>query len=531
MTSTLTTMTDLITSTAASMTLAEFQSSLLWALIIGALLAFLLGFGMGANDVSNAFGTSVGSKAVGLKTAYCMATVFETLGAVLVGYNVSDTMRKLVVDIDLYKNVPKTLLLGQVAVLAGASAWLFIATFAKLPVSTTHSVVGATLGFSIVMKGFNGIEWPKVGEIAASWVISPALSGLISSVLYVIVDHLVLRRPNPVQAGFRVLPIFYFVCLAFNTFAVSYQGSKILGLASIPLWLAFTLAIIVGLLSALIFHFIARPFLMKWINKDDESSNIPKAYTNDACSDSDVSIELGEHSTNEKQPRPSMDSRIGRGTNKVVPFQSNAKTHEITPEEEKQIQEFKLHPRGFVAWLFPVRDRIEDAKTLKLFGSIQVFTACFAGFAHGANDVSNAVAPLAAIWAIFHDMNVEQKGETPIYVLLFGVFAIVVGLWILGHRVIRTVGEDMSEIHPASGFCIEFGAAVTALCASKVGLPISTTHCLVGSVVSVGTVKSGEGIDWKLFRNVALSWIVTLPVSGVISALIMLLMKLTINMN
>uniref|UniRef100_A0A914QVL0 Phosphate transporter n=1 Tax=Panagrolaimus davidi TaxID=227884 RepID=A0A914QVL0_9BILA len=274
---------------------------------------------------------------------------------------------------------------------------------------------------------------------------------------------------------------------------------------------------------------------MKWINKDDESRNISKAYTNDACSDSitcsDVSIELGESSPNEKQPRPSMDSRIGRGTNKVVPFQSNAKTHEITPEEEKQIQEFKLHPRGFVAWLFPVRDRIEDAKTLKLFGSIQVFTACFAGFAHGANDVSNAVAPLAAIWAIYHDMNVEQKGETPIYVLLFGVFAIVVGLWILGHRVIRTVGEDMSEIHPASGFCIEFGAAVTALCASKVGLPISTTHCLVGSVVSVGTVKSGEGIDWKLFRNVALSWIVTLPVSGVISALIMLLMKLTINMN
>uniref|UniRef100_A0A914XY71 Phosphate transporter n=1 Tax=Panagrolaimus superbus TaxID=310955 RepID=A0A914XY71_9BILA len=135
-------------------------------------------------------------------------------------------MRKLVVDIDLYKGEPKTLLLGQVAVLAGASAWLFIATFAKLPVSTTHSVVGATLGFSIVMKGFHGIEWGKVGEIAASWVISPALSGLISSVLYVIVDHLVLRKPNPVQAGFRVLPFFYFVCLAFNTFAVSYQGSK-----------------------------------------------------------------------------------------------------------------------------------------------------------------------------------------------------------------------------------------------------------------------------------------------------------------
>ena len=125
-------------------------------------------------------------------------------------------------------------------------------------------------------------------------------------------------------------------------------------------------------------------------------------------------------------------------------------------------------------------------------------------------------------------MNVEQKGETPIYVLLFGVLAICVGLWLLGHRVIKTIGQDMSEIHPASGFSIEFGAAVTALCASKVGLPISTTHCLVGSVVAVGTVKSGEGIDWRLFRNVAISWVVTLPVSGIIAALFMLLLKLTI---
>uniref|UniRef100_A0AC34FCS1 Phosphate transporter n=1 Tax=Panagrolaimus sp. ES5 TaxID=591445 RepID=A0AC34FCS1_9BILA len=493
MVSTLSTVTDILTSTVASDTLGNFQSSLLWALIVGAILAFLLGFGMGANDVSNAFGTSVGSKAVGLKTAYCMATVFETLGAVLVGYNVSDTMRKLVVDIELYRAEPRTLLLGQVAVLA-----------------------------------------------AASWVISPALSGMISSVLYVIVDHLVLRKPNPVQAGFRVLPVFYFVCLAFNTFAVSYQGSKILHLASIPLWLALTLAFCVGLLAALIFHFVARPLLMKWLNKDDDNK-IPNAvYTNDACSassqsiasSSDVSLELGA-TKNEKPRRPTYDSiEYGRQatTNKVAPFPSNATKpqHEITPEEERQIQEFKLHPRGFVAWLFPVRDRIEDPKTLKLFGSIQVFTACFAGFAHGANDVSNAVAPLAAIWSIYHDMNVDQKGETPIYVLLFGVFAIIVGLWILGHRVIRTVGEDMSEIHPASGFCIEFGAAVTALGASKAGLPISTTHCLVGSVVSVGTVKSGQGIDWALFRNVALSWIVTLPVSGIISALIMLLLKLTL---
>ncbi|VDM28238.1 unnamed protein product [Toxocara canis] len=184
--------------------------------------------------------------------------------------------------------------------------------------------------------------------------------------------------------------------------------------------------------------------------------------------------------------------------------------------------------KRFMKWFLPVRDRRPDEKTLKIFSSIQVFTACFAGFAHGANDVSNAIAPLAALLSIYMDMDVTQKGETPIYVLLYGVFAICVGLIALGKKVILTVGTKMSEINAASGFTIEFGAAVTALVASKAGLPISTTHSLVGSVVFVGLVKSRQGIDWRIFRNIALSWVVTLPVSGLISAGIMFLLQFTL---
>jgi len=203
-----------------------FQQAILWTLILGAVLAFILGFGMGANDVSNAFGTSVGSRVLTMKQAYILATIFELLGAILVGYNVTDTMRKGVVDTDVYADNPKMLIFGQVAILAGCSSWLLIATYASLPVSTTHSVVGATVGFSLCCKWTAGIQWWEIGRIVASWVVSPLMSGIISGVLYLIVDIAVLRRRHPMKAGLKAMPIFYFFCLAFNTFAVSYQGSK-----------------------------------------------------------------------------------------------------------------------------------------------------------------------------------------------------------------------------------------------------------------------------------------------------------------
>lgn len=189
-------------------------------------------------------------------------------------------------------------------------------------------------------------------------------------------------------------------------------------------------------------------------------------------------------------------------------------------------QKFSLMPSKFISWLLPDRKREANQKTFKLFSAIQVFTACFAGLAHGANDVSNAVAPITAILEIYKDGKAEQEGQTPIYILLYGVLAACVGLWILGHRVIKTVGQEMSTINPVSGFCIEFGAGVSALLASKAGFPISTSHCLVGSVVAVGCVRTGKGVDWKIFKNVVLSWLFTLPISLLLSLGIMFILKL-----
>ncbi|KAL3082780.1 hypothetical protein niasHS_010582 [Heterodera schachtii] len=523
--------------------LSLFQNAFLWALIVGFLLAFVLGFGMGANDVANAFGTSVGSKVLTLRNAFILATIMETLGAVLVGYNVTDAMRKEVVNIDLYMDHPNQFLLGQLAILGGGSVWLLTATLLRLPVSTTHSIVGAILGFTLVMNGVDGISWRKIIEIAFSWVLSPALSGFVSASLYLVVDFAVLRRRNPVKCGLRALPVFYFFCIAFNTFAIVYNGSKLLGLSKMSLFAALGISIGFGFAAALIFHFILRPRILSWIySSEDGRSNgrknskrhftfstpISENKTPKTLSSGKSLTSLSNLAT-DYQPKISVFTASKIGTempisisNFQLPTDIYAKNKITTNGVKKHApndrhQPFKPTPRGFFSWFFPRKDRREDPQTLRMFSTIQV--------SHSLLLCPNSISPLVALLSVWHNGSVEQSEQTPIWLLLFGVSAICAGLWLLGHRVIETVGQKLSHVNSCSGFTIEFGAAVTALLASKFGLPISTTHCLVGSVVAVGSIKSGEGINWRIFASIATSWLVTLPVSAAVSAAFMFIMK------
>ncbi|CAJ0929800.1 unnamed protein product, partial [Mesorhabditis belari] len=477
-----------------------FQQSTLWILIIGIVIAFILGAGMGGNDVANAFGTSVGSKVVTIFQAYILATIFETLGAVLVGTYVVETMRKGVVETSLYIGEEKLYMLGQLAILGGCAAWLLLATVLKMPVSTTHSIVGATVGFSLVCHGFEGIQWKEIGKIVGSWFLSPALSGFISSILYLIVDHSVLRRNQPVEAGFRALPIFYGVCVGVNAFMVTYQGTPLLKLDKLPWWAALLISIGVALIVGFGIHFILIPRLRRKIR--DEQKKAPVSMGNGS-----------EESSGGNSPAWSSPNELES---------AKQRQQETLPMPGRPVS---TKPKTGLQWFLPDPNRVESPEVLRLFAIIQLFTACFAGFAHGANDVSNAIAPLGALIAVYRDYDVQQAAPVRSYVILYGVLGICVGLWLLGHRVIKTVGTNMSEITPASGFTIEFGAAMAALIASKAGLPISTTHCLVGSVVCVGFLRSRKNVDWRLFGNVALSWVVTLPVAGFISAGIIFVLK------
>lgn len=478
--------------------LVAFQTALLPWLIVGAVIAFILAFAIGANDTANSFGTSVGSKVVTLTQAYILASIFETLGACLLGHKVTDTMRKGVLDLSVYNNSELELMYGQISILSGCGAWMLLATFFKLPVSTTHSIVGATIGFSLVLKGSVGIRWHKISRIFASWIVSPLLSGFVSVVFFVCIDHFVLRRSRPLHSGLKILPAIYFTCMTFNVFAIVYEGSEFLYLDRLNLKHCIIISLSFGLISAAAAQFIIAPWLKRSIlaRTDPESNNSSELNAVGAQKAALLEFENGGAA---KDKEAKSNGSSGHAMNTVAPSSSVAS--------------------------FFRSSKPEDPQAATLFSLLQVMTACFGGFAHGGNDVSNAIAPLVSLYVIYQEGSSAQTLHTPGYILLYGSVGMCIGLWMLGHRVIYTVGENLTKITPPSGFAIEFGAAVTVLVASKLGLPISSTQCKVGSVVAVGLAQASHSVRWHTFRNISLSWIVTLPVAGLLSAGVMCLFR------
>ncbi|KAK6019564.1 phosphate transporter family protein, partial [Ostertagia ostertagi] len=327
-------------------------------------MAFLLGAGLGANDVSNTFGTSVGSGVVTIVQAYILASIFITLGSVLVG--------KKCYHITLF-----------------LSACVLYRDRILMPVSTTHAMVGSTLGFTLVLRGTEGVNWDEIYRIIASWFLSPALSGLISGILYLIVDIAVLRRNHPFECGLRSLPAFYFFVIAFNVLMVTWDGSKLLHFNRITFWGAALISVAIGSLAALRNNFVI------------ETGSTPQ-----------VSALLLKF-----QPPQLWISKV------FVPARSrqcNCDRLSSPASCSSGPMDLRQRARLLVKGLLPNVERVDDEKTIQLFSWIQIFTACFAGFAIGANDVSNAIAPVAALVSIYKDQNARQEAEVPIYVLLFG---------------------------------------------------------------------------------------------------------------
>lgn len=560
--------------------------------IVGFIIAFILSFAIGANDVANSFGTSVGAKVLTLRQACILGTIFEILGAVLIGYRVSDTIRKGIIDVSLYNNGSEDVLMaGNVAALTGSCVWLVIATMLSLPVSTTHSIVGATVGFSLVVHGEKGVHWIKLASIFASWFISPLLSGIVSVLTYLLVHHLVLKKPKPLEPGLRLLPIFYAFTAAINLFSVFFEGSELLHFDKIPLYGVFILTFGLALVVALVVRFFVIPWHRRTITE-----KIEKLQDRESTSSISGDVECGisrdkliksvkvhgitgtmelVHSVKEyevdatgsKFPlKESEESKTllteGTDVNHIAsstPIKGCSNSIEETPVQilttsfstpksadtsnepllDKSLEDkddkdnsknssmsSSSTEQDYEQKRMVARESVKDKpEAAELFSFLQILTAIFGSFAHGGNDVSNSVGPLVAIWLIGTQGSAMQKAQTPIWILFYGGFGIALGLWVYGRKVIKTMGTDLAKITPSSGFCIEIGSALTVLVASNVGIPISSTHCKVGSVVAVGRARSRENVDWKLFRNIALAWVITVPVAGGVSALTMFIIR------
>lgn len=544
----LTTSTTLAPNLPDSASLAEWHSSTLWIIILGFILAFILSFGVGANDVANVFGTSVGAKVLTLKQACMIATVAEILGAILLGYKVSDTVRKGILDVSLYNNTEKELMLGSLAALGGSSMWNLVATFFKLPISGTHTIVGATIGFSMCARGLQGVNWTTFAKIVGSWFISPVLSGVMSAVIYLGLNHFILKKDKPMEPGLRALPLIYGLTLLVNVFSIVHDGPKLLKFDVIPVWGAFVVAIGVGLLTAIFIQLVVVPYTRKAILSDIKKAAHGEQevkFTFDSVDNSRSPTPPGQElSVIEKGVSPTTytfkgnsesngyigadtkSNLLGNGLNTTNPSSqslgipnNNSQVPLVSTNNVKVISMDEISAKK--------ETEVDPPEVKRLFSFLQILTATFGSFAHGGNDVSNAIGPLIALWAIYTEGSVAQQSPTPIYILLFGGFGISVGLWVWGRRVIKTIGEDLTKVTASSGFTIEIGSAFTVLFASKIGLPISTTHCKVGSVVFVGWAKSSrQGVDWKLFRNIVIAWVVTVPLTAGISALLMLIFRI-----
>lgn len=405
--------------------------------ILACIFGFFMAWGVGANDVANAMGTSVGSKALTLKQAIIIAIIFEFAGAYLAGGAVTATIRKGIIDPALLSGTPELLVFGMMAALLAAGTWLLIATHFGWPVSTTHSIVGAIVGFAAVGVSADAVNWGKVTKIVASWVVSPVTAGLIAFFLFRSVQKLILDTEDPFKNAKKYIPYYIFM-VGFIIAMVTFTK----GLKHVGLHLSWGQSAMISVVIGFITMFIGIAMQKK------------------------------------VKPNPDAD-----------------------------------------------RD-YHFSSVEKLFGILMMFTACAMAFAHGSNDVANAVGPLAAIVGVVAaGGEVVQKSAMPAWILLLGGGGIVLGLVTYGHKVIATVGNNITELTPSRGFAATLAAATTVVVASGTGLPISTTHTLVGAVLGVGIARGMAALNLRVVGTIFVSWIVTLPAGAGLAIMFFFMFK------
>lgn len=403
---------------------------------LAAAFGLFMAWGIGANDVANAMATSVGSNALTIKQAILVAAIFEFAGAVLAGGEVTSTIRKGIVDANALQGSENLLVYGMLAALLAAGTWLLIASKNGWPVSTTHSIVGAIVGFAAVGLGVDAVHWNKVGTIVMSWIISPLTAGFIAFLIYLSVQRLILHQEDPLTKAKRYVPVYIFLAAFTITLVTILKGLKHVGL-DLALRDSYILAIAIAILIALIGSY----FISK-IKPDPKAEKSQHFYT------------------------------------------------------------------------------VE-----RVFGVLMVVTACGMAFAHGSNDVANAIGPLAAVIGIATTGTIAAKSTLPIWVLVIGGAGIVLGLATFGRHVIATVGKKITQLTPSRGFAAELAAATTIVIASGTGMPISTTHTLVGAVLGVGMARGIEAIDLRVVMRIFVSWVVTIPAGAFLAIVFFIIFK------
>ena len=405
------------------------MSTQYYILIAGYILGFYMAWNIGANDVANAMASAVGAKAITVRQAIFIAGILNVVGAVFIGSHVTDTIRKGIVSTEILAD-PHIALIGALAALLSAALWVSFATWKSLPVSTTHSIVGAMVGFGIMAGGFSVIKWGKLAAVALSWVISPVFSLVIAFVMFKFIVKLIISKEKSFVMALKLSPFFIgiTVFIVVLSFIFKTPLGKTLAMGNLT-------ALLFALIVAIIFGFAGMKLLSRFI-----------------------------------------------------------------------------------------RERKDGAEAI--FKRIQIGTSCYVALAQGANDVANAIGPLAVIYFIVKTGGVGATVPVPVFLLLFGGIGIAFGISMAGARVMETVGKKITTLTNTRGFSVDFAAATTVLIASKMGLPVSTTHAAVGGVLGVGLARGIEAVNFRIIIKIMLYWVLTVPISAITSMIIFKILQL-----
>lgn len=503
---------------------------------------------LGANDVANAFATSVGSGALSLKSAILIAAIMEFLGAFLLGGNVASKIMKGITVADHYVECPEVLMFGMMCVLVGVAAWLILATLYGLPVSTTHSCIGGIVGMAVVSMGMSAVNWKQVGLVALSWIISPISSGLLSTLIFVLVRKFILRASNSLERSFKSYPAIIAFTFALNLFLVLYS-SKSLNL-NMPLMLVFVICLAIGIIIALILQFTFIPYARKTIEREKNAASAEISAKEVKVSiemvetkteipivvevrkqSQEVAITTAESTTETTTTEITSEKKVEedkKKTDEEIPSESNAvvtipvEKTPSTPVAKVPVQNIHAELEDEKSKVYQMHKNAEvfDEDTERLFTYLQILTAIFNSFAHGANDVANAIGPFAMCIQLYRTGDVMAETRVEPWILVLGGIGIIVGLACLGYKVMAAIGVNMVKVTPSRGFSIEIGSALIVIIGSAMGLPLSTTHCKVGSTVGIGMAEGKNGVNWSLLYGVFAGWIVTLFVCAVSTGLI-----------
>lgn len=456
-----------------------------------------MAWNIGANDVANAMGTSVGSGALTLKQAVIIAAVLEFSGAFFFGSHVSETIQNGIIDSTIFNKNPYILVYGMLSALIAAGAWLQVASYYGWPVSTTHSIVGSLVGFGAIVGGVEAIYWENVAFIATSWVLSPLFGGLLSYGIFNVLRRQIFFSHNPVEAAKKLTPSLVFCVVVTLALVMLYKG-----LSNVDLRLNFLQSIGISVLCGAIGYVISMLLL--------RNVGTPQKIKPNSEYHPEVSSELDK-----AKKHLLLVQEASKG---AIQFQAN----EILDEIEMLSESLKQKEETG-------KESVEYAVVEKIFGYLQIMSACLMAFAHGANDVANAIGPLAAAISVLTTGYIAAQAAIPVWALALGGIGIVIGLATWGWRVIETIGKKITELTPTRGFSAEFGAAATILIASRLGLPISTTHTLVGSVIGVGLARGIEALDLRTTRHILISWVVTVPAGALITIVCFYIIKAVVG--